>query len=63
MARTQSAMVELGTEAPPFELPDVVSGRAVGRDDVFAQSWDDDRTDTANKMPGGGASKLSLIHI
>lgn len=29
-------MVELGTIAPPFELTDVVTGRAVGRDDVFA---------------------------
>ena len=29
-------MVELGTVAPAFELMDAVSGRAVGRDDVFA---------------------------
>ena len=36
MSRTQSTMVELGTVAPPFELPDVVTGRAVGRDDVAA---------------------------
>jgi thiol-disulfide isomerase/thioredoxin len=34
MARTESAMVELGTVAPAFELLDVVSGKAVGRDDV-----------------------------
>ncbi len=34
MSRTQSAMVELGTVAPAFELADVVSGKAVGRDDV-----------------------------
>ena len=34
MSRTQSTMVELGTIAPPFELPDVVTGKAVGRDDV-----------------------------
>ncbi len=27
-------MVELGTEAPAFELPDVVTGKAVGRDDA-----------------------------
>jgi hypothetical protein len=54
---TQSAMVELGTVAPAFELLDVVSGKAVGRDDVFAMSWDDDRSDAANKMPDGGASK------
>ena len=30
----QSTMVELGTVAPAFELPDVVSGKAVGRDDA-----------------------------
>jgi thiol-disulfide isomerase/thioredoxin len=36
MSRTQSAMVTLGTVAPAFELVDVVSGKAVGRDDVFA---------------------------
>jgi len=29
-------MVTLGTVAPAFELVDVVSGKAVGRDDVFA---------------------------
>jgi hypothetical protein len=35
MSRTESTMVELGTLAPAFELLDVVSGRAMGRDDVF----------------------------
>ncbi len=34
MSKTQSAMVELGTVAPAFELVDVVTGKAVGRDDV-----------------------------
>lgn len=34
MSRTQSTMVELGTVAPPFELMDVVTGKAVGRDDA-----------------------------
>jgi hypothetical protein len=34
MSRTQSAMVELGTVAPPFMLTDVVSGQLVGRDDL-----------------------------
>ena len=34
MSRTESMMVELGTVAPPFELVDVVSGKAVGRDDA-----------------------------
>jgi len=36
MSRTESGMVELGTTAPPFELEDVLSGKAIGRDDVFA---------------------------
>ena len=36
MSRTESAMVELGSVAPPFELQDVLSGKAIGRDDVFA---------------------------
>jgi thiol-disulfide isomerase/thioredoxin len=57
MSKTQSSMVELGTDAPAFELVDVVSGRAVGRDDVMAAVWDDDTSDRANKMPGGGTSK------
>ena len=34
MSKTLSSMVELGTEAPAFELVDVVSGRAMGRDDI-----------------------------
>ncbi len=38
MSRTESKMVELGTVAPAFELTDVVSGRAVGRDDVAADT-------------------------
>jgi hypothetical protein len=57
MSKVQSMMVELGTVAPAFELVDVVTGKAMGRDDVFALSWDDDRSDAANLMPGGGASK------
>ena len=35
MSKTQSVMVELGTVAPAFELADVVTGRAVGRDDLI----------------------------
>ena len=50
-------MVELGTMAPAFELVDVVSGRAMGRDDVFALSWDDSVSDQTNRMAGGGTSK------
>jgi thiol-disulfide isomerase/thioredoxin len=57
MSKTQSSMVELGTDAPAFELVDVVSGKAMGRDDVMALAWDDDATDQANKMTGGGTSK------
>jgi thiol-disulfide isomerase/thioredoxin len=57
MSKTQSSMVELGTEAPAFELTDVVSGRALSRDDVFASAWDDGVPDQINKMTGGGTSK------
>lgn len=34
MAETPSTMLALGTEAPPFELPDTVSGKMVSLDDV-----------------------------
>lgn len=34
MAKTESSMVALGTEAPAFELTDVVSGEKMSRDDV-----------------------------
>src|SRR5664279_2005419 len=57
MSKTQSSMVELGTDAPAFELVDVVSGKAMGRDDVMALAWDDDASDQANKMTGGGTSR------
>ena len=57
MARTESAMVKLGTAAPAFELVDVMTGRAMGRDDIFALSWDDDASDQVNLMPGGGTSR------
>ncbi len=40
MAKTESTMVQLGTLAPPFELLDVVSGRAMSRDDVVANAGD-----------------------
>jgi thiol-disulfide isomerase/thioredoxin len=45
---TESAMVALGSVAPAFELVDVVSGKAVGRDDVFAVVAEDARPDGAN---------------
>lgn len=57
MSKTQSSMVELGTLAPAFELRDVVTGRAVGRDDVAAMAWDDGVADKTNLMTGGGTSK------
>jgi hypothetical protein len=41
-------MVALGSVAPAFELMDVVSGKAVGRDDVFALAAEDARADGAN---------------
>src|ERR1700735_3071066 len=52
MSKTQSTMVALGSVAPAFELMDVVSGRAVGRDDVFAAVSEDARTDGANCATG-----------
>ena len=36
MAKLESVMVSLGTEAPPFELNDVRSGKAVSRKEVLA---------------------------
>jgi hypothetical protein len=48
MSKTQSTMVALGNVAPAFELVDVVSGKAVGRDDVFALAAEDARADGAN---------------
>ncbi|MGC1422335.1 MAG: thioredoxin family protein [Terracidiphilus sp.] len=37
MALTESTMLELGTLAPDFALPDVVSGKTVRRDDFRGQ--------------------------
>ena len=37
MALTQSNMLELGTLAPDFSLPDVTSGRTVHRNDFFGK--------------------------
>jgi peroxiredoxin len=37
MAGTESTMLELGTAAPDFALPDVVSGKTVRRDDFRGQ--------------------------
>src|ERR1700742_1091961 len=57
MARTESTMVELGTVAPAFELLDVMSGRAMGRDDIFALSWDPEAPDNANLATSGGPER------
>ena len=54
MSRTESAMVALGTQAPAFELVDVLTGRAMSRDDVFALSWDEGLTDAVNTATHGG---------
>jgi thiol-disulfide isomerase/thioredoxin len=40
MSRTESTMVQLGTTAPAFELVDVLSGKAMSRDDVFSAGID-----------------------
>ena len=37
MALTESTMLELGTVAPDFALPDVVTGKTVRRDDFLGQ--------------------------
>src|SRR3974390_1504015 len=37
MALTESTMLELGTTAPDFALPDVVTGKTVRRDDFRGQ--------------------------
>ena len=57
MSRTESKMVELGTIAPAFELVDVVSGKAMSRDDVFALSWDENLPDRVNTATHGGPAK------
>lgn len=54
MARTESKMVELGTEAPAFELVDVISGKVMGRDDIAALVWDEKLSDGVNKSTHGG---------
>jgi len=43
MSRTESTMVQLGTIAPAFELVDVVSGKALSRDDIFATAGSESR--------------------
>ncbi|MFC6646635.1 hypothetical protein ACFQBQ_13775 [Granulicella cerasi] len=50
MARVESKMVQLGTLAPAFELVDVISGKALSRDDVFTATWDESKA-TPGYMP------------
>jgi hypothetical protein len=57
MSRTESKMVELGTEAPAFELVDVISGKVFSRDDVAASVWDENLSDGVNKSTHGGPKK------
>lgn len=57
MAKTESKMVELGTEAPAFELVDVISGKVFGRDDLSALAWDDNISDGVNKSTRGGPKR------
>jgi hypothetical protein len=61
MSKTQSTMVALGSTAPAFELMDVVSGKAVGRDDVFATASEDARTDAANCSKTGCHGMLVMF--
>ena len=63
MSTTQSTMVPLGTVCPAFELPDVVSGRALGRDDIVAFAWGDDASDGAIRegLNADGSGKRGLL--
>jgi hypothetical protein len=62
MSKTQSTMVALGSTAPAFELLDVVSRHAVGRDDVFATVSDDARADGV-KCAATGCHGLLVMFI
>lgn len=61
MSRTESAMVKLGTVAPAFELLDVLTGKAMSRDDVFALASDSKSLDTSDLSSGGRAKKHGLL--
>lgn len=60
---TQSGMMELGTVAPAFELLDVVSGRAIGRDDVVALAVGDNASEGAVRegLNATGHGKRGLL--
>src|ERR1700709_1801035 len=59
----QSGMLALGTGAPACELLDVVSGRAMGRDDVVAMAEGDDASDGAIRegLNATGDGKRGLL--
>ena len=62
MSRTESKMVPLGTEAPPFELVDAISGKMLSRDDIAAMAWDENTADGVNRLKHGGpAQKPGLL--
>lgn len=61
MSRTESAMVELGTPAPAFELVDVLSGKAMSRDDIAALVWDEKAPDSSNIETSGAGHKHGLL--
>ena len=54
MSRTASEMVELGTQAPPFALEDVLSGRVLSRDAIFARSENSDLSGAVPSSPASG---------
>ena len=60
MSRTESMMVKLGTLAPAFELENVLTGKAMSRDDIFALV-SDDNTDTNPSTRGGTSKKHGLL--
>src|ERR1700744_446978 len=63
MSRTESTMLELGTVAPAFELTDVVSGKAVGRDDIVAMSWDEALSDQEKLGKTGKKHGLLVMFV
>ena len=55
-------MVELGTVAPAFELVDVLSGRALSRDDLFAAGADQEPGDAlSTPMQANPSRKSGLL--
>ena len=63
MSRTESAMLELGTVAPAFELTDAIGGKAFSRDDVVALSWDETLSDQENASGTGKKHGLLVMFV